>query len=379
MQTIACVNGMGVMHSPFFQSYASGETTCGIYNRRFFPWHCGESATEHYWALRRQAVLYDVPETPIEIIGPDAEQFLNGLLTRDVSKLKVGRAAYGLACLPDGGMLMDGVVMRLSEDRFWYVQANGAFLPWLLAHSAGLDVSVRDPQSWVLQVQGPSSMQVLEAACDEGAPENFRYFDVRDCTMAGQSLLLSRSGWTGELGFEVYTTAAEPDGASLWRHLLEAGAPHGLIWSGLRSMQIRRVEAGILDYGVDMDRGTTPFQAGMGKFVSFSKPDFIGKQALQATDKRAALFGVKCADGVPVYRSDVEAGGKGVGLVSSPVWSPFLECGIAYVMFREPNDWVGSEVKVTTTRGEHSTANVVELPFYDPEKRIARGLDQQIP
>ena len=185
MQPIACLDSMGIAKSPFFRSYATPEMTCGIYNNRVFPWNCGESATDHYWTLRRDAVLYDVPEAPLEIKGPDAEILLNAVFTRDISKLRPGRAAYGIACLADGGILMDGVIMRLAEDHFWYVQANGPFLPWLHAHGGDMDVTIRDPQSWVLQVQGPKSLEVLAAACDTAAPDPFRYFDVRECWIAG--------------------------------------------------------------------------------------------------------------------------------------------------------------------------------------------------
>lgn len=374
MRTIACIDTMGIAKSPFFRSYATAETACGVYNNRVFPWHSGESATEHYWKLRQDAVLYDVPEMPIEVKGPDAEMLLNMVFTRDISKLRPGRAAYGVACLADGGILMDGVVMRLATDHFWYVQADGPFLPWLHAHGGDMDVTVRDPQSWVLQVQGPKSLEVLAAACDTPTPDPFRYFDVRECAIGGQRLVVSRTGWTGELGFELYTTDPRADGDTLWRHLLRVGEPYGLIWSPLRSMQIRRVEAGILDYGTDIDTGMTPFQAGLAKFVDLSKPDFIGKDALARADQRPVLYGVRCPDAIPRFRGTAEIRGITVGHVLSSTWSPQLEAGIAYLRFDEPGEWTGIELSVTTTKQDVAKAEVVPLPFFDPEKRIARGI-----
>lgn len=374
-----CINGLGVKRSPFLQCYAKPDSAFGVYNGRLYPWGIGESATADYWSLRRQAVLFDVPETPIEIVGPDAERLLNKVLVREVSKLRVGRAAYGIACVDDGGILMDGVLMRLAQERFWYVQANGEFFPWLLAHGAGLDVTVRDPDSWVLQVQGPNSLAMLARVCDQGPPEDFRYFDVRECEMAGHRLLISRTGWTGELGFELYTLDPRIDGASLWDHLLQVGAEFGLIYSSLRCMQIRRIEAGILDYGTDMDRSTSPFAAGLGKFVDMSKADFIGKRALADAERRALLYGIRCPDDAPSYRARVTWNGHSVGRVRSTAWSPFLECGIGYVHFESPGEWLGRSVVVETSEGTKLNGTVVQLPFYDAAKRIARGLEDATP
>ena len=374
MKTIKCISGMGITSSPFFDSYATDDSECGLYNGRVFPWRCGESATEDYWALRRGAVLFDVPETPIAIEGPDAVRLLDRVLTRSVAGLKIGRAAYGLACLPDGGMLMDGVLMRLGEERFWYVQAEGEFRPWLLAHAVDRDVSIYDPDSWVLQVQGPRSFEVLAAACDDQSAPELRYFDVAECRIGGQPLIVSRTGWTGELGFELYSTERDFDGAALWTHLLDRGKSAGLIWSALRSMQIRRIEAGILDYGTDMDAGTTPFQAGLGKFVDLSRSAFIGKSALERADQRPLLYGVRCGDGVPVYGTRAELDSQPVGRLLSSAWSPFLNCGIGYVRMDAPGEWAGTRLQIPTLDGALASAEVVMLPFYDPEKRIARGL-----
>ena len=365
-------------HSPFYACYAVANATLGVYNRRLYAWTLGDDVTATYWTLRRKAVLYDVPETPIEITGPDAERLLDKALTRDMTKLRVGRAAYGLACLPDGGLLMDGVVMRLGAERFFYVQADGEFLPWLAALGVDLDVTVRDPDSWVLQVQGPRSLEVLGAARDGGAPEPFDYFDVAECALGGQPVVVSRTGWTGELGFEVYTRP-DTDGPALWRHLLATGAAHGLIHGGLDSMGIRRIEAGIIDYGTDTDTAMTPFQAGLGKFVDLEKPNFVGKQALAAADRRVMLYGLRCPEATPRRFGAVRRGDTRIGGVTTASWSPYLDCGIAFVRMDQPGDWLGAAVTVTGGDGAGHAAEIVALPFYDDEKKIARGLDTTIP
>lgn len=360
-------------HSPFYACYAVANATLGVYNRRLYAWTLGDDVTATYWTLRRRAVLYDVPETPIEITGPDAGRLLDTALTRDMTKLKVGRAAYGLACLPDGGLLMDGVVLRLGAERFFYVQADGEFLPWLAALGVDLDVTVRDPDSWVLQVQGPRSLEVLAAARDGGAPQPFDYFDVAECALGGQPVVVSRTGWTGELGFEVYTRP-DTDGPALWRHLLATGAAHGLIHGGLDSMGIRRIEAGIIDYGTDVDTSMTPFQAGLGKFVDLSKPDFVGRQALEGADRRPLLFGLRCAGATPRRFAEVSMDNRVIGRITTSSWSPHLDCGVAFVRVTGPGDWLGAKVSVAASSGESLAAEIVPLPFFDPERKIPRGL-----
>lgn len=366
--------------TPFFECQQGPDTLyAGPYSGRMVVVSVGDDPQERYWNLRQKVVLYNVPEHPIEIAGPDAERLLNKVFVRDISKLAPGRCGYGIACLPDGGILMDGILMRLSPERFWYVLANGEIFTWLVAHGIDMDVTVSDPESWVLQVGGPRSMEVLDAACDGGAPDPFAYFAVTKCTMGGQPVYLSRTGWTSELGWEIYTRDSDVDGAALWSHILKAGEPQEIIATGLDSMNIRRIEAGILDNGSDFDTSMTPFQAGIGKFVDLTKDDFIGKDALAAADRRPVLFGIKCHTAAPSTPSTVTRGDRTVGTVTAGAWSPYLRHGTGYVRFHEPGEWLGSTIKVTDSEGQVHDAEVVELPFYDPEKRISRGLDASVP
>jgi glycine cleavage system aminomethyltransferase T len=363
------VNTKRFASSPFLERYATDETIFGVYGGRLYPLSLGGDPVDGYWRLRRHAALYDVPERPLQIAGPAAEPLLDRVLTRDVRKLRPGRAAYAIACDERGGILMDGVLMRFSADRFWYVLADGEFLGWLRAQAIGLDVTVDDPGSWVVQVQGPASLQVLAAACDAGAPDPFEYFAVVEARIAGQKVVVSRTGWSGELGFEVYTLPGV-DGAALWEALLAAGAPHGLAVAGLDSLGIRRIEAGILDNGTDMDPGLSPFGAGLGRFVDLDKPDFLGRRALCAADRRPLLFGISCPTAVPAPGSEVRHEGAVAGRVTTGAWSPFLERGIGYARMSRAGEWIGVEV---TVGEERVAAELVALPFYDPEKRIPRG------
>ena len=170
--------------------------------------------------MRLNCCLYDVPETPLKIVGKDSLAFLNKLFTREVSKISVGKAGYAIACNDDGGIIMDGVLMRPNDKEFIYVQANGDFLNWAQAHVGSMDVSINDFDSWVLQVQGPTSLEVLEAVSDISI-EDFPYYAVRETSINGDSFYISRSGWTGERGFEIYSKNDEFDGVGLWDFLLE--------------------------------------------------------------------------------------------------------------------------------------------------------------
>jgi glycine cleavage system aminomethyltransferase T len=374
-----CIDGFGTRRSPFFECYATPESEFGVGNGRLFPWRIGDSATDDYWILRRRAAQFDVPEMPLEIAGSDAVNLLDKVFARDMRKLRVGRAVYSIACNTRGGMMMDGIAIRLDEERYWYVQANGDFLGWFSAQTAGLDVEVRDPDVWVFQVQGPRSLDILARACDDGAPDDFRYFDVRSRQIAGFPVTVSRTGWTGELGFEVYVNRREVDGAEVWKHVQAAGESDGLVVSSLRSMQIRRIEAGILDYNTDMDQRVTPYEAGLGAFVTLDKADFIGKAALAHADQRSRMHGLRCQSGVPAYGAKIRVADETVGRVLSSAWSPLLTCGIAYAQFFRPDDWPGRDATVVHRDGTELKGAVVNLPFYDEEKRIPRGIDTSIP
>lgn len=352
-----------------------------VYNGRLMAVDQGGDRFEEYWKQRRECGLVDTGERPTEIVGPDAERFCNKVFTRDCSRLKPGRAGYGLLVYPDGGILCDGVLMRLAPDRFWYVQAEGPVWAWFVAQAEGLDVRIRDPRSWVAQVQGPRSLEVLAAAADEGLPEPFGYFAVARARFGGQPVLLSRTGWTGEMGFEFYTLPEEAplDGEALWNHVLAAGRPHGLAVCGLDSMDIRRIEAGILNNVSDMDETMNPWQAGLGAFVDLGKPDFIGKAALQTADRGLLLHGLTCAGGEPLTGGEVTAGGRAIGRVTAAAWSPFLGCGTAIVRLAEAGLANSRDVAVRTRDGTLQPAALAELPLYDKDKRIPRGLDRTLP
>ena len=368
-------------HSPYAHHYVTDETVFGMYCNRFYPLKINdtEDPTDQYWRLRKEVLLYDVPEKPLEIMGPDAAVLLEKVLTCRVMKMKVGRARYGLACNEDGTVLMDGVLMRLAKDRFWYVKANGEFISWLKAHAIGLDVVVRDPDSRVIQIQGPKALDVLNVAIgDDEIPADFKYFQARWFTIGGQKLWVSRTGWTGEMGIEIYSNSGpEPtDHDALWAHLFACGAPFGMRFSSASSMGIRRIEAGILDNGSDIEPDLNPFSAGLAPFVNFKNESFVGRAALlEVTDRRQLLFGLTCATLVPESGMAVVFDDTAVGHMTIGTWSPTLEIGVGYVRFERPlsdGDWLGKTVFLQDGSGQLHEAMVDTLPFVDKEKQLPK-------
>ena len=365
--------------SPFADRYVTDQTVFGVYCDRLYPLKTArdEDPTPNYWKLRQGVLLYDVPEKPLEIVGPDAARLLERVLACRAETLAVGRVRYGIACNEDGSVLMDGVMMRLAQDRFWYVKANGEFMSWLGANAIGLDAEVSDPDSRVLQIQGPKSLDVLDAAIGGGLSADFKYFHAGFFDVCGQRLLVSRTGWTGEAGIEVYCNSGpEPtDHEALWDDLLACGEPFGLEFSSSSSMGIRRIESGILDNGSDIEPDLTPFGAGLGQFVRLDKEDFIGRAALETADRSQLLFGLVCATAMPEAGMHVHFDDGPVGHMTIGTWSPTLDAGVGYVRFDRPlpgDDWLAKTVLLHDHDGTPHEATVDTLPFVDKGKQLPR-------
>ena len=361
--------------SPWFSRTWSEDALYGEYADRLVLLSMGNDVVEEYWKLRKSAGLFDVPERPVEIKGQDALKFLNRMFTRPVDKLRVGRGSYGLVCHQGGGLVCDGILFKLAEDHFWYVHADADVYLWLVAHAHDYKVEINDPRSWVLQVQGPKSMAVLANACDGGAPDEFRYFDAFQAYMGGQPVLISRTGWSAELGFEVYNMDAGVDGPALWDHLIAAGADFDMTGCSQLSMNIRRIEGGILNYRTDMDWYTTPYDMGLGQFVDLDSHDFIGRDALREATREPRFCGFKCADRQLRYGSAVMSNGKSVGRVTAYEISPYLKCGVGFVLFDAADSIGSSGLTVFDRDGNECPVELIELPFYDAEKNIPRGLE----
>lgn len=360
--------------SPFHQCYANEQTVLRIAAGRFFAHYNGDDPTAGYWALREQAALYDVPERPVEISGSGSVPFLEQILARRVADMAIDRGRYALACTHQGGIFMDGILFRLAEDRFWFVHPDGDLDTWLLAHSHAFDVTVSDPNSRVLQIQGPKSLEIMHAASNGKIDESLKYFHSGLFHLGGQRVYVSRTGWTGELGFEIYTLGDQTDCPHLWDHLMAKGTPLGMVFSSMQSMNTRRIEAGILDSGSDFDSTMTPFEAGLGRFIDLEKDNFIGRQALRAATPGTRIYGLRCSSTTPSAGDVIFVGATPVGNVTTGAPSPYQQCGIGYVRFDCPGEWSGKTLDLISSRAGKVSCEIVDLPFFDRDKRLPRGL-----
>ena len=361
--------------SPFHHCYANDQTVLRLAAGRFFAHYNGDHLVTCYWALRKHAALFDVPERPVEISGPDTVASLERILARHIGDMEIDRGRYALACTHHGGIFMDGILFRLAENRFWFVHPDGDLDTWLLAHSYGFDVTVSDPKSRVLQLQGPHSYQIMHDASSGAITKKLKYFHSGFFDLEGQQVYVSRTGWTGELGYEIYTLGDQTDCPRLWDHLMQKGAPYGMVFSSMQTMNIRRIEAGILDSGSDFDSSMTPFEAGLERFINLDKDSFIGHEALAVAPSGTRLYGVRCDGVIPKAGDLILEKSSPVGKITTGAQSPYLECGIGYVRFDHPGDWRGKTLSLLTADYREVSCKIVTLPFYDEEKRLPRRLD----
>ena len=362
---------LSFMELPFDPEYS-------LYNNRMTPERLNNvTDDEQYWAIRQKVIFRNTGELPIEISGPDAEKFANRVFARDVSRLKVGRCSYNFVLYHNGGMITDGVMLRLAEDKFWMVQADGELIKWYMAHAHNFDVEVTDPNVWVTQVQGPRSMEVLRDVIDGNFPEPWRYFDIATVSISGEEVIITRTGFSNELGWEFYLRP-ENDAHKIGNHIWEIGLKYGMILTGTPVFRARRIEAGLMGT-TEFDSTTTPFDAGLGHFVQMDKHDFIGKKALEKADKRSRTFGMRVFGGIAERGRTISFGDNFVGIVCSSTWSPYQECGVALVRMDDPEMGPSTEVKVLGNDGKTYSAKLCSLPMYDPEGTIVRGKNTTIP
>ena len=360
--------------SPFIERFDNSNTIFGIYADRLYPLSTGGSIEKDYWNLRKNVMLYDVPEKPLEISGPDSVSFLENIFTRKVHDIKPMRARYALACSNDGSIMMDGVLIRLSNEKFWYVHANGDFETWLIAHKKDLNLTIKDPQSWALQIQGPNALKVLASASPSLDLQKFKYFHAVFADFNGKTFLVSRTGWTGELGFEIYTNGQNEDHLFLWDYVIKNGQAYGISVGGLDSMGIRRIEAGILDYGTDMNRAHNPFEIGLRRYVDLSKDEFIGRSSLLKMNRESKFYGIKCPDTIPFQDLEILHNNEIVGKTTVGAFSPYLRSGIGYALFYKYENWESEKLVLRGNDKILYECTATTLPFYDGDKAIPRGL-----
>ena len=374
-----------IRKSPYF--YASrkhGVKRYSVYNHTYHPRHYGDPV-EEYWKLVNDVTLWDVGvEKQIQIKGPDAFDLANTIVPRDLHKCAVDQCKYVFITAPDGGILNDPVLLRVGEEEFWLSLADSDVELWArgVAHGTDYDVTIKELDVGPVQVQGPKSKDVMVDLFGDSILE-IPYYFLRPYELDGMQVLVSRTGYTAELGYEIYLYDASKNGVKLWDAVLEAGKPHDLAVIG--PCHIRRIEGGILALGVDMWYDTNPYEVGMGYdwMVDLEQgSDFIGKDALAKIKQEGAkrkLVGVEIAgeglgsynDGAMIDVFPVLRGGGRIGEVTSACWSPRLEKNIGFAMVPSEHADLGTEFEVETPHGVES-ALVVEKPFIDPEKETPK-------
>ncbi len=357
------------------------------------------SLDREYWAIRNSAALIDVtPLMKYMITGPDARRLLNRLVTRDIDKLKVGQVYYTPWCDEDGKVIDDGTISRLDQTVYRMTSADPN-LRWLSMNAVGLQVEINDLTDRVgaLSLQGPRARAVLSACCSDSV-DGLKYFRVMPNRLGGIPVSISRTGYTGDLGYEIWMDAA--DALPVWDALMQAGHDHGITPVGILAMDMARVEAGLFMIEVDYTstshawievQKSSPFELGLDWAVSLDKEGyFVGRRALEREKVSGSawkLMGLEIdwtgmerlfADvglppqlpGMAVRASlPILVGGVQVGYASTSTWSPLLKKYIALAHLQRPHFAAGTHVRLEVTVEHHrqyAPATVVKLPFYEP-------------
>ncbi len=369
--------GTQIRKSPYFDATVRwGARGFSVYNHMYIPRDFGDPV-QNFWNLVNDAILCDVAvERQVEVTGPDAAAFTQLLTPRNLSKMAVGQCKYVLITNAEGGILNDPILLKLGENHFWLSLADSDILLWAqgVAVHAGFDVTIREPDVSPLQLQGPKSGAVMRALFGESIMD-LRYYWLREIELDGIPLIVSRTGWSSELGYEIYLR----DGArgdELWERIMAAGAPLGL--KPGHTSTIRRIEGGMLSYHADADIHTNPFELGLDRLVDLDmQAEFVGKAALQRIRDRGVRrrqVGLRI-EGAPFAGPNttfwpVTQGGAAVGKVTSAIHSPRLDQNIALALVSVDCAELGTTLEVATPWGA-TGARVVERPFYDPKKRLA--------
>ncbi len=366
--------------SPYYQrTVEAGCTSWDLYNHMLIPTLYDDDVKE-YWHLVNHVTLWDVAvERQVEISGPDAARFMQLLTPRDLSKTAVGQCKYVLICAPKGGIVNDPILLKLAEDRFWLSLADSDALLFAMGVQAlaGLDVELREPDVSPLQVQGPRSKDVMAKLFGDEVT-NLKYYWCAETEVDGIPVVVSRTGWTGEVGYEIYLRDGSR-GIDLWDKVMDAGREFDI--RATAPSDQRRMEAGIFNFGNDMDVTNNPFEVtGLERLVELDNDnEVVSRKALERISAEGVtrkLVGVTI-DGPPLqmWLEDfwpVSARGRKVGRLTSACHSPRLDLNLGYAWVPIELAAPGAELQVASPLGERRVT-VVALPFLDPNKDVPKA------
>ena len=371
--------GTQIRKSPFFDSTVKwGATGFSVYNHMYIPRDFG-NPEENFWNLINKAILCDVSvERQVEITGPDAYKFIQLLTPRDLSKLSIGQCKYVLIVNNEGGILNDPVLLRLGKNHFWLSLGDSDILLWAqgVAINSGLNVKVVEPDVSPLQLQGPNSSKIMQKLFGESILD-LKYYWLRELELDGIPLVISRTGWSSELGYEIYLRDGSK-GNLLWEKIMSTGKEFDL--QPGHTSSIRRIEGAMLSYHADADINTNPYEVGLDRLVSLdTNINFIGKNSL----KKIKENGIKrkqvglILDCEPLERPNttfwkIYKNKNEIGKVTSAVYSPRLKKNIALAMISIQQADIGNILDVEKSFSTVK-ATVVNKPFYDPKKKIANA------
>jgi len=371
--------GTQIRKSPYFDATLRwGAQGYSVYNHMYIPRDFGDPE-QNFWNLVNEAILCDVAvERQVEISGPDAARFVQMMSPRDLSQMQVGQCKYVILTNQYGGILNDPILLRIAEDRFWFSLADSDVLFWAqgLAAQGGYDVHIHEPDVSPLQLQGPRSRDIMIALFGEWVSE-LKYYWFRPASLDGIDVIVSRTGWSSELGYEIFLQNTA-QGDQLYEKIMQIGKGMGL--KPGHTSTIRRIEGGMLSYHADMDITNNPFEVGLDRLINLDGDfDFVGKDAL----RQIKAEGIKqkqvglVIDTPPLAAPNTRfwpvltGSGQNIGKVTSAVFSPRLKKNIALAMIHVDHSNIGQTLSVDMGNGIVS-AEIVEIPFHDPKKNIAK-------
>ncbi len=368
--------GTQIRKSPYFDSTVKwGAKEFSVYNHMYIPRDFGDPE-ENFWNLVNDAILCDVAvERQVEITGKDAAQFVQLLTSRDLSKMEIGQCKYILITNAAGGLLNDPILLRLAKNHFWISLADSDILLWAqgVAINSRLDVSIIEPDVSPLQLQGPKSGEIMHQLFGEKI-KTLPYYRFRELDLDGIPLVVSRTGWSSELGYEIFLRDSKK-GSVLWEIIMKKGKSFNL--KPGHTSAIRRIEGAMLSYHADADINTNPYELGLGRLVDLNNDaNFIGKSALKkihSVGAKRTQVGIEI-NGEPlkrpntnfwpiIYKNNV------VGKITSAIYSPRLKKNIALGIISLEAAVLNTKL-IVDTYSATLEGIVVEKPFYDPKKKI---------
>jgi len=371
--------GTQIRKSPFFDATVKwGAKDFSVYNHMYIPRDFG-NPEQNFWNLINDAILCDVAvERQVQIQGPDAGKFVQMMTPRDLSDMKVGQCKYVILVNQNGGVLNDPILLKVSDDKYWFSLADSDILFWAqgLAANSNYNVEITEPDVSPLQLQGPKSRDIMIKIFGDQIAD-LKYYWFKQFKFKNTQLIISRTGWSSELGYEIFLTDSTI-GNQLYEHIMNIGEPMGL--KPGHTSTIRRIEGGMLSYHADMTINTNPLELGMNKFIDLNGNfDFIGKNSLIKINKdgikrkQVGLFlDISRMDGPNTRFWDIKYDNKIVGKLTSAVYSPRLEKNIALAMIDIDYSDLNQELIVNDGDCDFN-AIVVNTPFYDPNKSLTKS------